>query len=59
LSSIPLIRKGAPILARPELRDEIRGIVINGIFDFFDTVTDGIYALGEKIGRLDTSGDTR
>jgi hypothetical protein len=59
LSSLSLIRKGKPLLARPELRDEIRGIVINGIFDFFDTVCGGLYALSEKVGRLDTSGNSR
>jgi hypothetical protein len=57
LSSILLTGKGTPLFTRPELQDEIRGIVIQGLFDFFDTVTDGIYALGEKIGKLDSSGD--
>jgi hypothetical protein len=42
-----------PLLARPELRDEIRGILINGIFDFFDTVSNSLYDLSEKIGKLD------
>jgi hypothetical protein len=59
LSSIPRIRKGTPLFDQPELRDEIRGIVINGIFDFFDTVGGGLYALIAKIGSQDSSGNSR
>jgi hypothetical protein len=59
LSSIPLIGKGTPLFARPELRDEIREIVMNGLFDFFDTVCDGLYSLAEKVGGLDSSVNPR
>jgi hypothetical protein len=59
LSAIPLIGKGTAFVSQPELRDEIREILINGIFDFFDTVTNGLYELSEKIGRLDFSGTSR
>lgn len=59
LVTIPIIRKGLPLLTQPELRDEIREILINGLFDFFDTVTNGLYDFGEKIAKQDSSGISR
>jgi hypothetical protein len=59
LSAIPLIGKGTAFVAQPELRDEIREIVTSGIFDFFDTVANGLYGLAEKIGKLDVKNNIR
>jgi hypothetical protein len=59
LLSIPLVGKGTSLLSQPELKDEIRGIVTQGLFDFFDTITNSIYALARKIGELDSSRNSR
>jgi hypothetical protein len=59
LAHIPRIGKGMPLLTRMELRDEIREIITCGLFDFFDTVTKGLYGLAEKIGGPDSSGESR
>jgi hypothetical protein len=59
LSALLLIEKEMPFLTRPELRDEIREILTNGMFDFFDAVTNGLYGLGKKVGKVDSSGTSR
>jgi hypothetical protein len=59
LSAILLVGKGAALLSHPDLRDAIREIVANGVFDFLDTAADALHDPGEKIERPDFSGESR
>jgi hypothetical protein len=54
IAGIPLIGEGLYELLQEDGMGETRFAVQNALFDFFDTLTDGIYGLADKLDELRT-----